>query len=112
MKPAQTVSGLLVVFLLISGQPIAFAEEEMSVAAEYSVMESAASEDGQAWYLLGRKARLAGEYELAEKALAKAEALDFAAIRIAIERARIAVVTGKAEQAAAEVASSGRQRHR
>ena len=103
MKLKRPVIGLVIVVLLAIGHSSAMADDETSATAEYAVLESAVSEDGQAWYLLARKARLAGDFELAGKALGKAESLEFAAIRIAIERARIAVVTGKDEQAEAEL---------
>ena len=104
MKSDNPLTGIVVITLLGLAASIAAADDEVvDFAAEYTALENATSEDGQAWYVFAREARLAGEYDLARDALAKAEALDFVPARIGVERTRIAVVTGDAAQAEAEL---------
>ena len=104
MKFHNPLTGIVIITLLGLAASIAAADDEVvDFEAEYTALKNTASEDGQAWYLFARKARLAGEYDVAGDALAKAEVLEFVPARIGIERARIAVVTGDAAQAEAEL---------
>ena len=71
MKFHNPLTGIVVITLLGLAASIATADDEVvDFEAEYTALENAASEDGQAWYLFARKARLAGEYEVAGDALA------------------------------------------
>ncbi len=104
MKPNHTFIAIIAIAVLGFRVSTAVAEDaEFDAATEYAALESAASEDGQAWYLLARQARLAGVYDVASNALAKAEALEFVPARLGLERARIAVVTGNPAQAEDEL---------
>ena len=95
MKSNHTFIAIIAIAVLGFRVSTAVAEDaEFDAATEYAALESAASEDGQAWYLLARQARLAGVYDVASNALAKAEALEFVPARLGLERARIAVATG------------------
>jgi len=90
------------VALLVVCLTMAFAEEFES-ATEFAALDNLNSGDGQAWYLLARSAREAGDTEIAMDALARAEALEFAPVRIGFERARIAVMTDRPSDAENEL---------
>jgi hypothetical protein len=64
-----------------------------------AVMAQAAELDGPAWYALAVEAREAGDTATAGDALDKAEGLEYSPVRIALERARLAVLRGEPEAA-------------
>jgi hypothetical protein len=64
---------------------------------------AASHRDAAAWFEQAVSLREAGDYTEASEALAEAEALEFPAIRIAFERARLATLTAKPGQAVAEL---------
>lgn len=57
------------------------------------------SDDGQAWLLLGREARLAEDFDTAETALDAAEETGFSPPSVSFERVRLAIAMGQPETA-------------
>ena len=101
--PLAVVSSLLVLAILPVGHTTGHASEGPDAAAKYAALSGEASADGQAWYQLACEARLAGDYAVALRALAQAQTLEFSPARIAIERARVAVLTGEPDSAEGEL---------
>lgn len=100
MKSCSRIAYAVVITLLSAcAAAMSAGSWALDAAAEFAALDNAVSEDGQAWYQLARQARLASEYDIAARALDRAETLAFMAGRIAIERARIAVLTGAPDQA-------------
>ncbi len=98
------LAGKIVLALLCTGAAMGWSEDQpIDLASEFAALASAASADGQAWYQLARKAREAGNYAIATDALRKAQEQQFSAGRIAIERARLAVLLGAPEKAEVEL---------
>jgi len=88
-----------------------FEASEWAAAADaYALRTDADPQDVVAWFRLAVSSRQAERYAVARNALAKAEELQFSAVRISLERARLNVLAGDADGAVNEllsVASSG-----
>lgn len=88
-----------------------FEASEWDAAADaYALRTAVDSQDVVAWFRLAVSSRQAGRYDVARKALAQAEDLQFSPVRIGLERARLNVLTDDADGALNEllsVASSG-----
>lgn len=86
------------------------AGEWAKAADAYAIRTAADSQDAAAWFQLAVSARQAERYGVALNALAKAEDLEFAPVRIGFERARLSVLSDAADGAVKElkaIASSG-----
>lgn len=88
-----------------------FQAGEWGKAADaYAIRTATDPQDAAAWFQLAVSARQAERYSIALNALAKAEDLEFAPIRIRFERARLSVLSDDADGAVKElqaIASSG-----
>ena len=93
--------------LLVCGQfltNIAIADElAFDSLAEYAALDSAASADGQAWFALAGNARAAGDLDTASRALERAATNGLSPVRIGIEKSRILVSGGRADEATDEL---------
>jgi len=79
-------------------------------ADAYAQQTAKSPEDARAWFQLAVSARQAQRYSTARNALARAEAVGFAPVRISIERARLSVLSEDDDRAVEQlqaVASSG-----
>ncbi len=65
-----------------------------AAAGAYAREAQASPDDGRPWLRLAVSARQSGQLEMASGALQEAEKLQFAPIRVALERARLNVVNG------------------
>jgi hypothetical protein len=88
-----------------------FEAGDWAAAAEaYAEQTSKSPEDPRGWFQLAVSARQAGRYSTALNALARAEALGFAPVRVSFERARLSVLAKDDDRAVEHlqaVASSG-----
>lgn len=104
---------LIFPFSSIAGQDAdaLFQAGEWAKAADaYAIRTAADPQDAAAWFQLAVSARQAERYSVALNALAKAEDLEFAPVRIGFERARLSVLSDDADGAVKElqaIASSG-----
>lgn len=104
---------LIFPFSSIAGQDAdaLFQAGEWAKAADaYAIRTAADPQDTAAWFQLAVSARQAERYSVALNALAKAEDLEFAPVRIGFERARLSVLSDDADGAVKElqaIASSG-----
>lgn len=90
-------------FLLMLAWPIIVAAQPADVAAEFTTLSEADSQDAQAWYQLAVTARNAGETDTALQALDKAVGLQFSPVRTGIERARIFIYNNERDAAVEEL---------
>jgi len=101
----------LLIFILFIASPLIAAEpsaEDLYAAGEWAEAATAYAreaqadpEDGRAWLRLAASARQSGQLETASAALRRAEQLQFAPIRVALEGARLQVVGGHSAAAIA-----------
>ena len=94
----------LLIFILFIASPLIAAEpsaEDLYAAGEwaeaataYAREAQASPDDGRVWLRLAVSARQSGQLEMASGALQEAEKLQFVPIRVALERARLNVVSG------------------
>lgn len=59
------------------------------VMTEFTQLEKSSSGSGQDWFLLAQKARTSGNLDIAGLALNRAANLDFSAVRLGLEKARL-----------------------
>jgi len=79
------------------------AENWSAAVSAYQAVVASSPEDARAWARLAVSARQDGQYDIAISALAEAEALEFNALQIGIERSRIKVQTGDKNGAVVEL---------
>lgn len=79
------------------------AKEWQQATSAYAEVTSVNPEDGRAWYRLAISARESGDMALANGALEKAAALQFAPIRVQLESAKQLLVAGDDDEAVAKL---------
>jgi hypothetical protein len=95
---------VLLVLLMVTGPALAQAGNDGAarsagdVAAEYVALAGSEGVTGEDWFALGRRARESGDFVTAGRALDQA-ATTLPGPRIALERARLRVVEGRADDA-------------
>jgi hypothetical protein len=77
-----------------------------AVMNEFAQLEKRGSKDGQDWLNLAQKARRSGRLDIAERALARAENLEFSPVGVALEKARLKVAANDSAAAVAALQSA------
>lgn len=70
---------------------------------EFKALEKGGRASGETWFELAVKARTAGELEIANQSLARAESEEFSPVRIGLERARVNIAGNNPNVALAEI---------
>lgn len=73
------------------------------VLAEFALLEKNGSKEGQDWFDLAQKARTSGNLEVAAQALDRAEGLQYSAVRLGLEKARLNIAADDSASAVNEL---------